>query len=193
LQGDLQYVELLDHIFFKAGPKNRVKGKDRPYEKISNIKPADRPKHIAPTEENGYPFMTIFFADTKFEEAVITADMKEMKIKSDVLNAILAYIGFYFVFYIGFRKEISYFLGFLQESLLGEKYEGKVQIGFHEQMHKVRQLEAAVLGDEEGDEKEGEGEVEGEEDNEQGGMQEAKGREKKGTKKPKVDVTKTIN
>jgi hypothetical protein len=188
LQGDLQYIELLDHIFHKAGPKNRVKAKDRPYVKLSNIKVADRPKHAAPSDENGYPCITFFFADTNFEEAIITADGKAMKVKSDIFNAILAYIGFYFVFYIGFRKEISYFLGFLQESLLGEKYEGKVQIGFHEQMHKLRQLEPKTDSDG-GDEKLSDEEVGGDE----GEVQDEKDKsERKGSKKRGLDATKLV-
>lgn len=142
-QGDLRYVELLDFIFINASPKNKAKNKIRPYRKYCNINDSDdQDKCIGKSEPGDFPELHLFFVGSLFKEAVITADAKRILIGSDIFNAILAYIGFYYVFYIGYKIQIKDFLGFLQETLLQEKFETKpIPMGFTEQMHRVRKLE----------------------------------------------------
>jgi hypothetical protein len=136
-------VEVLDYIFTQAGPKNKTKKKVKPYKSFVDVAtPEEEAKCIGKSEQGDAPFLNLFFSGSIFEKAVIAADAKNFTIMSSIFNAILGYIGFFFVFYIGYKPDIKDFFGFLQESLILEKFEMKpIPIGFTEQMHRLRMIE----------------------------------------------------
>lgn len=132
---------MLDVIFDRAGPKNKAKKKVKPYAKHCNKTEEEKDKCMEGNESGSYPVLHLFFEGSHFKQGVITADTKMLKVNSDIFNAILAFIGSYYVFYVGYKEDIKYFFGFLQQTLLDDKFESKVHIGFTTQMHKVRLLD----------------------------------------------------
>lgn len=128
-QGDWQVLDVLDHTLKNTGPKvgskPRVPTKSyRAYKDITDQAEINE-KVQRPPESS--PNLYFFFSDAKrFDFAIVSADEHQVKITSGVAEAILAYIGFHYVFHIGNVPVYQNFHAFLQTVFLNDKYTTKV-------------------------------------------------------------------
>ena len=80
--------------------------------------------------ENGAPVLYMFFKKGIFDLAEVSADNCVIHLcASSVINAILGYIGVYYVFHVGYSPEHESFMYFIQYAFLGEKKLPCVSIG----------------------------------------------------------------
>ena len=80
--------------------------------------------------ENGAPILYMFFKKGIFDLAEVSADNCVIHLcTSSVINAILGYIGVYYVFHVGYSPEHESFMYFIQYAFLGEKKLLRVSIG----------------------------------------------------------------
>ena len=72
--------------------------------------------------ENGAPVLYMFLKKGNFNFAEVSADNCVIHLcASSVINAILGYIGVYYVFHVGYSPEYESFMYFIQYAFLGEK------------------------------------------------------------------------
>ena len=80
--------------------------------------------------ENGAPVLYMFFKKGIFDLAEVSADNCVIHLcASSVINAILGYIGVYYVFHVGYSPEHESFMYFIQYAFLGEKKLPCISIG----------------------------------------------------------------
>ena len=87
---------------------------------------------------NETPKLYLFFdAQGKFDVAEVSADKCTLHLQAnDVIYALVLFISVFFVFHVGFPRNQSNFLAFLQVTLLQVQYEGKKSRGYVELIEK---------------------------------------------------------
>ena len=136
-QGERQLIELLRYVEDAIGYK---KGKG----KKSTLPVAE--KVNVPTEEiddnitsvaNEAPKLFLFFKGNVFQLAEVGGDRSVIHLQAgDIVKGLVTFLGVYFVFHIGYPREYSQFIGFLQQILLCLPFEGKKTAGFTDLMFK---------------------------------------------------------
>ena len=84
------------------------------------------------SEPNDAPKLFLFYGDdNRFELAEVVADTKVIHLQaSNLTQAIISFIGCYYVFHVGYPKCYSQILGFLQAAVCGLTYEDPKSMGF---------------------------------------------------------------
>lgn len=146
IQGDRQLIEVLSFInetvkFTKGKAKKSV----FPVIEKVGVKGdlEDEMKCVC----NESPKLYLFFKeDGSFEWAEVAADKKYIHLQAnDVIYALFMFIGVFFVFHLGYPREQSQFLGFLQATILGLPFEGSKSGGFNELLTKFdKEMETIV-------------------------------------------------
>lgn len=79
------------------------------------------------THPKSAPLLFLFFSkDGDFQFAQVAADEKVVHLQAaDVVKAVIGFIGFFFVFHVGYATPHAAFLAFLQEAFLATNYEAK--------------------------------------------------------------------
>lgn len=80
---------------------------------------------------NGAPILYMFFKSGKFDVAEVAADNCILHLQAgDVVRGVMAYIGVYSVFHVGYASQHAQFLAFLAHAFLGvDEKVGKESLG----------------------------------------------------------------
>ena len=146
-QGDRQIVEVLEFIVNEVGvKKGRKSQKQTKKIKLSSI---DFPiiekigisgdvEDYVTSVNNESPKLYLFFdSGGKFDVAEVAADKSILHLQAnDVIYALVLFIAVYFVFHVGYPRNQSHFLGFLQVALLQIPYDGHKSKGYTELIEK---------------------------------------------------------
>lgn len=138
-KGDRQVMEVLSFVNEKV---KFTKGKGKKggllpvIEKIGVKGELEDEMKSVPNES---PKLYLFFKqDGSFEWAEVAGDKMYIHLQAnDVIYAVFMFIGVFFVFHLGYPREHSQFLGFLQTALLGLPYDGTKSMGFNDLVTKL--------------------------------------------------------
>ena len=127
----LTFVE--DGIAFKKG-----KGKKSTLPVVEKLNvPGDEIDDNITSVANEAPKLFFFFKGNSFQLAEVGGDRSVIHLQaSDVVQALVTFLGVYFVFHVGYPREYSQFLGFLQQIILCIPFEGTKTAGYTDLLHK---------------------------------------------------------
>ena len=75
---------------------------------------------------NSIPELHIFTRGGKFDIAQVSGDGHVVDLEvNKIEKSIMLFLCVYYVFYIGFNRAISWFMGFFQHAIMCEPYESK--------------------------------------------------------------------
>ena len=127
LQGDRQFVELMEYIFTEVN-NNKTKG-PKPWVQKIDVLAEDIDGTIASVPGDA-PKLYLFFKGNDFKLAEVGADTCQIHLQAaDVLKALMTYVATYFAFHVGYPEKYRQFLAFVQGVFLGIKYDGKKSVG----------------------------------------------------------------
>ena len=124
-------IDVLKYIMCKTGRKGSRKKTMKEFPVIEKVdidveKIGDEVDGV----ENGAPVLYMFFKKGIFDLAEVSADNCVIHLcASSVINAILGYIGVYYVFHVGYSPELESFMYLIQYAFLGEKKLPRISIG----------------------------------------------------------------
>ena len=126
----------------KGGTTEKVMQKRMPVKEKVDADLNELGKEVEGTE-NGAPILYLFFKKGLFEAAEVCADNCIIHLQaSTVVNAIIGYIGVYFVFHVGYAPEHENFMYFLQYAFLGERKIPGSSVALNKFIHK---FEKAII------------------------------------------------
>ena len=84
------------------------------------------------SDDNEAPKLFLFYGeDSKFELAEVVADTMIIHLQaSNLTQALVSFIGCYYVFHVGYPKSYGQFLGFVQAAICGLPYEDSKSMGY---------------------------------------------------------------
>lgn len=134
-------VEILEDIFTRTSTSKSRKQKARPFVKKNGADATDTDLlKTLKRAENGAPILYLFYSGNDFETAVISADDHFITCDSNATNAVLTFIGVYYVFHLGYISEHVHFLTFLQVTLLQKESSGSHPLGWHNLLSRLNTI-----------------------------------------------------
>ena len=131
-QGEKQFIELLGYIHDQtAYRKGKATKSALPVVVKTNIPAVNIDKKLT-SDEGEAPKLFLFYNENNcFELAEVVADTKVIHLQaSNLTQAIVSFIGCYWVFHVGYPKSYSQFLGFVQAAICGLPYDGPKSMGY---------------------------------------------------------------
>ena len=146
IQEDTWVMNVLDYVFFATTPKNK-KLKNKPFiKKVDQDMITEDLTSVCTKVENGAPMLYLFFKGDRFDCGIISADERIIFCKTSVESAVLAFIGVYSVFHVGYAQDHAHFLSFLEVAFLKKDTSACVNhpIGWTELLKKLTDLIESV-------------------------------------------------
>ncbi len=137
----LQFV--MEETATKRGPSTKSKF---PVLKFYGLSEQEMEDAVV-TEANSPPELYLFFKkDRKFDMAQVAGDNSVIDLRTnDVIRSVFVYVGCFIAFNIFYGRNVSNFLGFLQQAVVMIPYTGNKSSGFTELMKKVDEVKEEMM------------------------------------------------
>ena len=130
LQSVVKFEKVINLVFWESAFKmssqtNKSKKLVKFHHNLSNEQMEDAVASVA----NSTPELYIFTRGGKFDVALVYGDGHVVDLEvNKIEKSLILFLCVYYVFYIGFNRTTSQFIGFFQHAIICEPYEGKSQI-----------------------------------------------------------------